>query len=295
MIIYLTKFLNNLVYDCINHIYEYILKSIYENGIYYIMNNYDYPFKVIVPLHEKKIEVYKSISSNIENQEYALSPFLIFEYLELFIGKSPYNKMTSYSGGYGKEYDGNSILLMSPDSEILDYKYVYIGSSIYQFTTMCPIIEYVSPVGNNCVPYPYAINNEGEYYLMIENVIISVPHEILSNKDFDPYDYYYNNSYIAPKLPDNRDIELSSLKSHFDNILFFYIGNERYNWRYKSDAGKHYDFWEKQEEFGEGFKIKYDDGIEKNLTREEYININDRFGDKMWFDSMEMEIICDKN
>ena len=43
---------------------------------------------------------------------------------------------------------------MTPRSR---YKYVYIGSEIYEFESHDPIKQYESPVGNNGVPYPYGI------------------------------------------------------------------------------------------------------------------------------------------
>ena len=71
--------------------------------------------------------------------------------------------MTEYSGGYGDEFDGNSILV-----HISENKYVYIGSSIYSFESQAKIIRYISPVGNSDVPYPYAIDekeNSGSKFL----------------------------------------------------------------------------------------------------------------------------------
>ena len=58
-------------------------------------------------------------------------------------------------------------------------KYIYIGSEIYSFTTgngkENAIVKYISPIGNNDVPYPYAIS--GKYtYLMIEDVILDNQH-----------------------------------------------------------------------------------------------------------------------
>ena len=90
--------------------------------------------------------------------------------------------MTEFSGGYGKYFDGNSILV-----QLNKKKYISIGWNIYSFETKDNIIKYSSPVGNNYVAYPYAIDNKGKHYLMIEYVIVkNVPEKE------DPYWYYYD-------------------------------------------------------------------------------------------------------
>jgi hypothetical protein len=101
----------------------------------------------------------------------------------IFIGKSPKNAMTEYSGGHGPEYDGNSILaLLSNDGG--KYKYLYIGSEIYTFETELEIVLYLSHVGNNDVPYPYGINTEGQYILFLEQATIY---------PISPYNLYYDD------------------------------------------------------------------------------------------------------
>lgn len=74
--------------------------------------------------------------------------------LDIFIGTSEFNEMTNFSGGYGTRWDGNSILLRVGQEN--EFKYVHIGIVVYEFVTDEKITKYVSSVGNNCVPYPYA-------------------------------------------------------------------------------------------------------------------------------------------
>jgi hypothetical protein len=81
--------------------------------------------------------------------------------LEVFIGTSVLNKMTKFSGGYGSKWDGNSILLRIDDDTT--FRYVYIGTDISEFVTDEKITAYVSSVGNNCVPYPYAESEKWVY------------------------------------------------------------------------------------------------------------------------------------
>ena len=61
---------------------------------------------------------------------------------------------------------GNSILI-----HITGTRYIFIGMYIYEFESPEPIIEYISPIGNNDVPYPFA-RSASETFLMIEDAVI---------------------------------------------------------------------------------------------------------------------------
>ena len=98
----------------------------------------------------------------------------------IFIGKSPKIGMTVNSKSYGKEYDGNTILLQFKNNDC-----VFIGSRIFKFKAQSEIIEYVSPVGLNNVPYPYAIDKENNTYLPNEKIYIKG----LPKKEYNPYFY----------------------------------------------------------------------------------------------------------
>jgi hypothetical protein len=97
----------------------------------------------------------------------------------VWVGLSPVTPMTQFSGGYGSQYDGNSILVETSDRECC-----FIGTCIRRFETAGPIVRFVSEVGNNCVPYPYAVDVSGRCYLLIEDVVLDEAPE-------DPYDVYY--------------------------------------------------------------------------------------------------------
>ena len=103
----------------------------------------------------------------------------------VFVGKSPKTEMTLYSGAYGKKWDGNTILLHIKNNE-----YVFIGHTIFKFKTISEIIKYVSPIGNNDIPCPYAIDKENNTYILLGEYVY-----IYKNlpKRINPYDYYYGN------------------------------------------------------------------------------------------------------
>jgi hypothetical protein len=78
---------------------------------------------------------------------------------EVFIGKSPLISMTKYSGGYGKYFDGNTILL-----ELKNKNFIYIQDDIQKIKINDKIKKYYSFVGNNDVPYPMAIGEKNVYF-----------------------------------------------------------------------------------------------------------------------------------
>lgn len=80
---------------------------------------------------------------------------------KIFIGKSPKNKMTEFSGGYGKKFDGNTILL-----HLFGNTYMFIGGEVIKFVAESKITTFVSPVGNSAVPYPFAVDESGNSYLL---------------------------------------------------------------------------------------------------------------------------------
>jgi hypothetical protein len=116
-------------------------------------------------------------------------------YKQLFIGKSPATRMTRYSGGHGPEFDGNTILYSVPGS---DREYAHIGRDLAKFRTHASVVEFVSPVGNNDVPYPYAVDALHNTYLIIEGATLTRPWR--SAKYDDPYSYYYWANLITPDI-----------------------------------------------------------------------------------------------
>jgi hypothetical protein len=76
---------------------------------------------------------------------------------------------------------------------------MYIGGCIYTFKTQEEIESYVSEMGNNAVPYPYA-TSKTKTYLMLECVEIN-------NRFINPYGVYYasKNQNIRRKADAQRN------------------------------------------------------------------------------------------
>jgi len=171
---------------------------------YLVHNNYERPFLVYIKnkevfIYTRNTDLYYFLpecdsSFSVNYNEYGKHirhnngyNKLIKKYKNLkniFVGKSPKNEMTISSGGYGKKWDGNTILLHIKNNE-----YVFIGTVIFKFKALSEIIKYVSPIGNNDVPCPYAIDKENNTYILLGEYLYiykNIP------KRINTYDYYYN-------------------------------------------------------------------------------------------------------
>ena len=150
-----------------------------EFGIYYTHDNGGRPYKIIINNNYTNIDIYY----NYNNNNYDL--ILNYNPKKIWIGESPLSEITKYGGGHGNNFLGNSILI-----ELENNKHIFIGHIIFSFISQNKIIKYMSEVGNNDVPYPYAVDSNNNYYLIIEEVILkNIPKDFNDN----PYYYYYNN------------------------------------------------------------------------------------------------------
>jgi hypothetical protein len=250
---------------------------------YYTHNNYSRPFAVDVDGDEvhvfKWLECVRSGTGEYDNI-YTDMPILSYNPQRIFIGHSPECPMTQFSGGYGERFDGNSILL-----HIRDDEYVFIGDKIYKFYSN-NIVEFVAPVGNNDVPYPYAITEDGHVYLLIEDVILL---DCIITDDFDPYDCYYDNSLITADMGRVPE-QLPLIQNHL-GITEYYIGEDRYTMRYKTDPSSEYD--RVIPEFGERMYVVIDGDV-REFTKEEYINLMAEFGMTAGFKHLPTESIIER-
>lgn len=152
---------------------------------YWVLDNGGRPFRVTVEETENSatnVRVEKNLSRG-RGFRTLLEWYFV---AKVFIGKSPKNPMTEFSGGHGEAFNGNSILVW-----LGDFRYVFIGWEIYSFEVAATAItEFVSPVGNNSVPYPFAFDADHRCYLFLERIVISgFPIEPLHRKS--PYEWYY--------------------------------------------------------------------------------------------------------
>jgi len=160
-------------------------------------DNYNRPFVVYVT--GKKATVYRQrwdMKKNMTVQN--SSPTLQFTFKKLFPGKkSPWAKFPPLS--FQK---GNSLLF-----QLTDNTFLYIGREIGQFKSQKgdKILKYFSDIGNNDVPYPYAVG-EKYIYFIIENAVM--PRELIESLSKDMYAQYYKASIPKVVINENKDIKV---------------------------------------------------------------------------------------
>lgn len=152
-----------------------VLTNLNKKKHYFTLDNGGRPFCTYII--GKKVIVYKEKKNSDKDYEFM---WKWFHYLDLpenirysekiktfttkkiYIGKSPKNEMTKFSGGYGEKWDGNTILL-----ELTGNKYVYLGETITEFTLQKgdKVEKYWSPVGNSAVPYAFILGEKNVYFM----------------------------------------------------------------------------------------------------------------------------------
>ena len=155
-------------------------------NIYMIQHNWQSKYLVVIN-ENTHVSVYKYEKCKFD------APFVSFQAKNIFIGKSKICVMTENSGALNKsEFDGNTILL-----ECEDNKYVYIsGLEIFEFRTDDKIIDYISLMGNNMVPYTFGVGEKYSYFIsdlynFIENDKIEEGSLLnRTNDNLDPYYYH---------------------------------------------------------------------------------------------------------
>lgn len=109
----------------------------------------------------------------------------------VFIGKSPLCPTTEYLHTHGPEFDGNTILLDEGHGN-----YIHISKNITRFRPRSRIVDFVSTMGNNDLPYPHAKDAHGRFYLLLERVIVEHIPEQCHNQ---VYDWFYDHSFMLPR------------------------------------------------------------------------------------------------
>jgi hypothetical protein len=152
------------------HKYEII-----DNGIIpYVVNDYG-----------KRVEVYSNKYDETTNKAAIQGKILEIPYKKIFVGDNELNLKDYEKRGKRR---GNSILLQN-----MNGKYTYIGDGIREFSAKAGdvIKEYYSPIGNNDVPYPYAVGEKFTYLLVDE--VLYVNNDLLDlTKDVNEQYYLFS-------------------------------------------------------------------------------------------------------
>jgi hypothetical protein len=182
----LTK--NNPIYKKINHIgYKKYFTDGNQCGNYlvYIKKEKDPVYIYRIPLEPD--ERYFPKNESGYNKEWAYIQLVAKVIPEkIFIGKCPYNLKNWNCKGK----DGSSILL-----KINKLNYICIGPDVFTFTAKSEIIDFISLIPTNSDwPYPYAVDVDNNFYLMLHNVYGNKnKNKKILNDIYDPYRYYDEN------------------------------------------------------------------------------------------------------
>jgi hypothetical protein len=163
---------------------------------YYIHDNGSRPFKVHIK--NKNIYIYKG---DYAFGKYYYEPYLKVPRHSAFIGANPPASVLVKPGIGLKNYPGNTILL-----EYENGNYLFIERDLYVFKPDNKIKYFYSYVGNNDVPYAYAIDDKYTYLFAYRIKIANT----LLKADEDPY-----NQNI--KKGDSVNITLTPIESNISS------------------------------------------------------------------------------
>jgi hypothetical protein len=153
----------------------------------------------------KNMNTFKLVDGKFVDIEKPVKDLFTVNADEIFVGKKSPNG--GYDGLTPSKAVGNSILLKVGD------KYTYIGSEIYTFSPVKgdTILKYYSNIGNNDVPYPYAIGKT-HVYIMLDKV--AVEKSYFDMKD-DIYEQFYYDHRIHMCLVGNPKSNLCKNKEEY--------------------------------------------------------------------------------
>src|SRR5689334_11469069 len=99
------------------------LQQAMDSITYHTHDNGGRPYRVVIK-NDTDVTVYHEYGTNPQNAVFEQSV------AQVFIGKSPICRMTTWSGGHGPRFDGNSILLRLTTDKL---EYLFIGHRLIRF------------------------------------------------------------------------------------------------------------------------------------------------------------------
>ena len=144
----------------------------------------------LVYANDKNIHIYafelphNDVRVNGDNYKYCMTKLV----------KSYTNVVNIFYGiDTNESWDGNTILVQADATN-----YTFIGSFINEFELTDTILQYYSPIGNNGVPYPFAIGEKNVYF--VENNEYLPIKKVCNNTMLNTLMEYRNNpEYNIPK------------------------------------------------------------------------------------------------
>lgn len=236
-----------------------------------------YPGFDLTTTENGQTRVTRRSDSAIE-QDYPTEPTLFAEYTcdRVFEGISPDCPTTRFSGGHG--CNGYSVLIHEKDAEPLDY--LFIHTSVNLFKAEAPITEFFSVVGNNDVPYIYAVDTSGKHYLFTENVTLESYQPDTSDEKHEVYDHYYDGATIVSP----RGYYGTPFAFEGKTITACYYGDRKFGLSYDPKRAQ---FDSMVERHGDA-RIEYDDGTISPLDNATYNRILDALAEERGFGALNL-------
>lgn len=203
----------------------------------------------------------------------------------ILVGRSPQDHPEAVFSHAGS-CDGNSVLV-----ELSARRYVFVGHTIVEFNTVEHVRDnagtdwrthgFLSPLGNSDVPYPYAIDEGGRRYLLLEGVRLrSLPQAY----EHAPYAWYYRRARLThdhSHLDPARGAPLAP-----SGVARFYLGPaesrlSEYTFTYTPFADAEYDRLVRT--FGQVYVCLEGERTRVRLTRERFCSLVTAFGREAGF------------
>jgi len=224
---------------------------------YTILHNYLDPYKVVIK--DNQAQIFKNGTNKLVLEQ---------NFIGVFFGKSEAD---------GTEYDGNTILL-----QVSEYSYIWVGNKVLKFMAYEKIVDYKSPVGNNQVPYPWAVDVRGWVYLFLESTVIS---NIGNPSNLSrPYDYYWFDGL-------GNICGSETLIKNFQSIQEFFIGNNSYTLTYKSFPDAEFD--RLTNAFNSEIYVEKTDGIKYKLDKNTFCKLIKEFGEVSGLCPLDHMVVLD--
>jgi len=192
---------------------------------YTIEDNGDNPY--IVYDYGNRVEVYGQNYDEEKDAYYISTKLLDIKYKKLFAGDNDL-KLPDYDKK--GMWRGNTVLLETGPG-----KYIFIGNhGIREFTTVDgdTIEKYYSPLGNNSVPYPYAVGKKYTYFMLNDGRVKEgpkfkyVPNEDLNLKE-DAYTQLYGMGESKLDRYNLKTYKVKVLRKRFDHYGWYIKRNKK--------------------------------------------------------------------
>jgi len=193
-----------------NNIYRWVKIGVTQKNLkmpkpkhkYVIEDNGSHPYHVYD--YGSRADVYALQYDRDSDEEVVVKKILSIPYKKLFPGDNTL-RLPDYSSK-----KGNTVLIQQTNG-----KYIYIGDGIREFSGVDgDVIEkYYSPIGNNSVPYPYAVGKKYTYFLVDKT-------EYVENSSFDVKKDGYTQFYGFTEKKSDTPPPLMKRKTLRERTLF---------------------------------------------------------------------------